>query len=153
MEVDLLKLKWGHWQRERRKCEGANSCLTKWAACLIPQCTLTPVFSISPWHMDTLTGCIFLNFYFLLTKFPSNFYWLCFKASRGVEGGELYWPSLLNYSRAGLGEVGAAVRTALSSQTIVICINHIARECKGSKSLSACRDGCFGITCYRSERL
>lgn len=25
----LLKLEWGHWQRERRKCEGANSRLTK----------------------------------------------------------------------------------------------------------------------------
>lgn len=51
------------------------------------------------------------------------------------------------------GEVGAAVRRALSSQTIVICINHIAGECKRSKSLSACGDGCLWITCYRCKRM
>lgn len=33
----------------------------------------------------------------------------------------------------GPGEVGAAVRRALSSQTIVICINHIARGVHGVK--------------------
>lgn len=49
----------------------------------------------------------------------------------------------------GLRVVGAAVWKALSSPTIVICINHTARKCKRSKSLSACRDGC-GLHAQRS---
>lgn len=47
----LLRLKWGHWQRGRRKCEGANSCLTKWAARLIPLSALSLLSS--PSHPET----------------------------------------------------------------------------------------------------
>lgn len=54
-----------------------------------------------------LKGCIFLNyyFYFFLTKFLSNFYWLCFKACRGKRVSQ---PAKLQ--PCGVREVGAAVR-------------------------------------------
>lgn len=97
----------------------------------------------------------FLNYYFYFSLQQSTSQISIDFASKPAGGGEC--PGLLNYSRVdrggGGGAVGAAVRRALRSQTIVICINHIARECKGSKSLSACRDGCLWITCYRSEEI
>lgn len=83
---------------------------------------------------------------FLLTWLPSPQRW-------GGKGGLVGVPRPAKLQPCRLGEVGAAARRALSSQTIVICINHIARQCKGSKYLSACRDGPLWITCYRSERL
>lgn len=50
-----------------------------------------------------------------------------------VVGGEQLVSQPAKLQPCGPGEVGAAVRRALSSQTIVICINHIARGVHGVK--------------------